>query len=342
MRIRVRLALAVFLGLASRAQAVCCPVPCNGCSLEWNTQLNVAVMDRQAARMRLVPNIQFRGQARDFALVVPTPALPEFSLAPAAIWTEVLQATQPVAVNNGSASGFGCDSHYEVLAGPASPSDGVTIHAQQTLGGLQATVISSSDAQSLVDWLAAHGYGLQPADAARFAPYVNRGWFFTAMRPDTTTSGGQMPPGGWNAQVQPIVVSYAADTFEVPLDLLAINSTAFAPIVVFAVDDHRMTLDGFTTDYANRVSTAEFSAMQRMYPGLASFLGPGRFLTRLQYNMTGSSPPQGSALLQQAPTDAEFRRTQRNFVGWAGVGPLALLVLVLGARPLRSPQRRRA
>lgn len=327
MKNRLLVALAILLGIAPRAGAICCPVPCVGCALQWNSQFNIAVLDRAAGRMRLVPNIQFGGVSPDFALVVPTPALPEFALAPAAIWTEVLQATQPLRSNTGSA--LGCQSN---AVSPSTPDGGVTVHAQQTIGGLQATVISSSDAVGLVDWLVTHGYGLLPADAARFAPYVNRGWFFTAMRPDTTMVTGQMPPGGWNAQVQPVVISYPAATFEVPLDLLSINASSFSPIVVFAVDDHRMTLDGFRTDYANRLTASEFSAMQRLYPGLASFLQPGRFLTRLQYDMSGLNPPQGSVVLHQAPNDAEFRRTTGNFFAFAGAGPLALVALLLAAR----------
>ena len=75
MNLKRVLALIIVLGLAPRASAICCPVPCVGCALQWNNQLNIAVMDRDAGRMRLVPNIQFGGVSRDFALVVPTPAL---------------------------------------------------------------------------------------------------------------------------------------------------------------------------------------------------------------------------------------------------------------------------
>ncbi len=321
------LVLAIVLGAASPAAALA-PVPCYGCDLRWDSQFTLAVLDHAAGRMRLVPNIQFRGQSRDFALVIPTPALPAFSLAPPTVWTEVLNATSPVSTNS---TNFGCNQQVGISS--PIPAGGVTIHAQQNIGGLRTTVISSGDPQSLVDWLGANGYGLPPGDAARFAPYVSRHWFFTAMQPDTTTASGQMPPEGWNAQIQPIVLTYAADTFEVPLDLLTIETGYQAPIAVFAIDDHRMTLDGFTTEYANRLSAAEFSAMQRLYPGLATFLAPGRFLTRLQYVVYGSDPPRGSVRLHQAPTDAEFRRTGSYYgLRYAGVGPLLLVVALLAAR----------
>ena len=78
------------------AHAMCCPIPCVDCWITADTQLNYVVMHRENDRIDLIPNIRFAGVSEDFTLLVPTPTLPSFSLAPARIWDEAAQLTAPV------------------------------------------------------------------------------------------------------------------------------------------------------------------------------------------------------------------------------------------------------
>ena len=331
-------ALATLATLPARVAATCCPIPCTDCWIRWSGQLNLVVMDRAAGEVRLVPNIRFAGMSPDFALVVPTPSLPAFELGPETIWTEALEATKPAAAQDSNNDLFGCNRNNAIFFESPRPADagGVVIHAERTVGAMHATVISSDDPTALVRWLAEHGFALTDADAARFAPYVARDWFFTTMRPDTTDAANRMPPGGWNANVPPVVVRFAAQQFELPLPLLAIGAQPLTQLVFFVVDDHRMALPGFATFYANRISRSELSAMRRTYPALAQFLGEGRFLTRLDRTFRDPSEMETAIVLERAPTDDELRRTRFPFVGAV---PLALVVALLCGRAV---VRRRA
>ena len=331
-------ALVVLPMVADRSWGVCCPIPCFGCGIRSSWQIDFVVMDREHGRVRLVPDINFVGLAPDFALVVPTPALPDFALAPSAIWTEASQLTSPTWLRDGS--GGGCQSSQVApLSPPPNPLDGVIVHGERTIGSFQVTIVSSDDPTALVIWLDTHGFALAEADAARFAPYVQRQWYFTVMRRNPADT---MPPEGWNAEVEPVEISYAAQEFELPLPILAINRASWMPVFLFAVDDHRTTLEGFATTYANRITANEYAAIAAQYPALAAFVAPGRFLTLLGRTFTDADAMERSLVLQRAPTDEEYRPIYSSGGrSWDGVpAESGLFVLLLGWVGARRRRRR--
>lgn len=331
------------LAIASSAQAMCVPFPCDGCQLLSQGQLNWVVMDRDAGEVRLIPNIRFNGISADFALVVPTPTLPVLEPADTAIWQQALDLTAP-AVSR-SSRGFGSSGCGETQlvasdarSGPTEE-DGVIVHGSETVGGFIATFLSSADPDALVDWLQTNGYGIEADQAELFAPLVARGWFFTAMKPDPSDPP-QMPVGGWDTNVDPVLFRYEADTFEVPLPLLSINQGSSMPIVLFVVDHHRMELSGFTTQYANRISSSEYAAIQKSHPELGGLLKAGLFLTRLDRTFGLGSDMSHSITMVRAPNDDEFRRVLVLF-GWLGSNvPLELWLLGIALGGIRVARRR--
>jgi hypothetical protein len=178
-----------------------------------------------------------------------------------------------------------------------------------------------------VDWLQENDFEIEDEDAAKFEPFVERDWFFTAMKPDTSDPGNQMPTVGWDNNVDPIMFTYDDDTFELPVQLLSINRTGRFPVVFYVVDDHRMTFDGFTTTYANKVNSNEYEEISRRYPSLGPFLAPRRFLTRLDKTYFPNTPMDESVFLERAGSDEEFRRTSGGFV--IGGIPLELVLLFI-------------
>ena len=92
------------------------------------------------------------------------------------------------------------------------------------------------------------------------------------MRLDTSKPGTTVPLGGWDNNVDPVELTYASPTLEVPLDILAINRSGFLPMVFFVVDEHRTTLPGFATLYANRLTAGETAAIFSSGAGSNSFV----------------------------------------------------------------------
>jgi hypothetical protein len=317
-----------WLALASSAKAVCVPFPCTGCQLLSQGQLNWVIMDRNAGEIRLIPNIRLNGNSPDFALVVPTPSLPQLSPVDRAVWQQALDLTAPVASRtrrNGSTSGCGsatviAESSVDAAGG------GVVVHGTDTVGGFVATFLSSDDPDALVQWLQDNDFGIAGDQADLFAPYVERGWFFTAMKPDPADPP-QMPLGGWDTNVDPVMFRFAADSFELPLPLLSINQSVTMNVVLFVVDEHRVALPGFTTQYANRIQASEHAAIRSSHPELGEYLTTGDFLTRLDRSFGANSDMSDSVYLVQAPDDDEFRRVSTLF---GSMLPVELVVLFMG------------
>ena len=317
--------------------AICPPFPCPDCLIQSRGQLNLVVMDRAAGLVRVVPNLLITGTAEDFALVVPTPALPALAPTGRAIWDEASQLTATVWSSRSSDHLFDCDNRRFATPAslPTAADEGdVIIHDRQTIGGFEATIISADDPNALVDWLNVNGFEISTAEVELFAPYVTRGWFFTAMK---LADPGQVPPNGWNANVDPVVFTFQADRFELPLPLLSINRATTFPVVVYVIDDHRAALPAFETMYANDITRNEYDAIVQQYPTLAAFLAPGRYLTRLDRTFTPRSVMDESIVVGRAPTNDEFRRMRVQ--GSVGI-PLGLVLLGAPVLFARLRQRR--
>lgn len=276
----------------------------------WRDQLNFVVIDREEGRVRLIPNIRLEGAAQDFALVVPTPSFPEMAPVEGDIWNDAAALTAPVAVRDGSNGFLHCQRTTLTpdVAETHVDDSGVTVEDERTIGAFLATILSSDDPNALVDWLNQHGFQMSDTAADLFAPYVSRGWYFTAMKLDTTDPANQLPANGWEAVVKPVLFTFAAARFEVPLPLLSINARPFSRMTFYVVDGRRTDLSGFDTAYANRISSSEYEAIRERYPSLAPFVAPDRFVTRLDRVWRDASEMTESVFVKDAATDGEFRR----------------------------------
>ncbi len=312
MRTLAALLVALLTVLPSQVQAICCPFPCiDDCAIENRGQLNWVVIDRQAETVQLIPNIRVFGQAADFSLIVPTPTEPTLAPASAAIWREATALTAPIRrQRQNSGGGLGCDDGVFRANSPpsvqvAEDAGGVDIVRHESVGNFEATIITATDTGALVGWLEDNDYAISTDDAALFSPYVDRGWFFTAMKLDPNA---EMPVVGWDTNVDPVLVTFSAPTFEIPLDLLTINRGDDLPVVVYVVDDHKAALPGFATLYANAVSDGEYTSIAARFPTLSPFIAPGKFVTRLDRTFTTNADMVGSIRVNRAPNADEFRR----------------------------------
>lgn len=294
------LALSIAL-LPAAARATCwCVFPPDQ-FLQWSGQVNLVVRD--GGTIRLIPNIRITGTADDFALIVPTPALPALAPVDQAIWTDAADLTKPAVRRSLDSGDCGTAVQSADKSGDPLPLDTVIVHSQETVGAFEATIVSSTDPAALVTWLNDNGYLPDATQVAAFTPLVQAGWFFTAMK---LLPGTPVPGNGWDTSVDPVEFTYAADEFDIPLHVLAINVAPALSITVYAVDDHRMDLPGFQASYSNRLSAGEMNAISAAHPTLAPYLGSGRTLTRLSRSFDASELA-GTLRLERADTDDEFR-----------------------------------
>ncbi|HEX7878912.1 MAG TPA: DUF2330 domain-containing protein [Candidatus Eisenbacteria bacterium] len=330
MRNRVTLLmLAALLVLPSGARAMCSCFPCDECQIVNSGQATFIMFDREGGTVRLIPNILITGPAASFALIVPTPTVPELAPVDKALWSQLSTLTQPPVTSfGGSSGGPGC-SQVDESPSPADNS-GTEIIATRSIGSFIATTIHSSDPRSLVSWLFSNGFEVTEAEAQALARYVSIGWYFTAMKLDPESPESQVPDGGWFVNVNPVEFRYAADRVDVPLDLLGINRSDFFPVRFYVVDDHRRTLEGYQTNYANQLSEKELDAMGQSQPLAAGYLAPGRFLTRLERTYGYQDVLEGSLPLVVADSDEEVYWPDRRFGPTFPLESLVFLLLPAG------------
>lgn len=317
---------------APAAQAVCVPFPCIGCDVSGAAQVTFVRYDRAAGEIHLVPNVRLEGEGDHLALVVPTPSVPTFEQASLALWSEADAVTAPFRQRAGSSGGLACNAvSVEHTVDAVS---GTSILSSQIVGAFEVTVIGVDTPSSLVEWLDAEGFEVNADDSTAFAPYVDRGWVFTAMR------SVEPLPATWVRSVDPVRITFAATEFEVPLPLLAINRANRMRMVFYVVDRHRLRLPGYDTVYANRLSASELDAIAERRPTLVQELREHWWLTRLERTYGPDDD-----LSEPATMDAVLDPTEVVTVvplRAGGVDPaLIVLVLVAGGAGLQSLRRRR-
>lgn len=119
------------------------------------------------------------------------------------------------------------------------PGDGATaggppeVLADVDLGPIRAVTLAADDADGLATWLADNDFALPDAVSALLGSYVDRGWYFVAMK---LTADGPLDGG-----LAPIRFTFDSDTLVYPLEL---SRAAAEPQTVrlYVVDEHRQTV----------------------------------------------------------------------------------------------------
>ena len=323
------LTLAILL-LAVPAAAICVCFPCEDCELRSFGQMNFVVMERDRGLVRVVPNIRIVGEAKDFALVVPTPDVPWFEPAPAELWNELLEITR---TQTRSGTGCGASDPIILASDVGDTEERVEILKEQTVGAFHAFTVRSDSPDALADWLKENGYSASGVSSEILAPLVERGWVFTAMKLDTERV---QAPLRWDANVDPVMFVYPARDFEMSLPFFTLNRGSYLPMSFFVVDDSRTALPGFETKYGNAISEREARGFRATYPETGAYLHAGRYLTRLDHTFQRDAELSGWLQLPAARAAREVGTGSTAAVPafplfFAGTG----VALALGNRVIR-------
>lgn len=168
----------------------------------------------------------FKGNAKDFGMVVPTPAQPKLAEAPRdffkalAVYT-ILKPTnwkkfkQPQwRLRKGGVPSPGAPA-------PEASTRGVRVLEAGVVGTLDYKVIEATNATGLYDWLKAHDYKYA-GDTATLDHYISRRWFFTVMKIDPA----QMKRGAggtYTGTVSPTRFTFESDKLIYPLRITKIS-----------------------------------------------------------------------------------------------------------------------
>lgn len=172
----------------------------------------------QTQQVDLVPSINISGEATEFGIVIPTPAIPKLDTVDQRIFRELNDLTMPVTRWRGGGGSSGCNVFTTEESGvavfdSAVEEEGVTVISEETVGAFDTVILTADDPMALIDWLDEHGYHHSIDDNAILQGYIDQKWIFTAMRLNVAQfEGGERRPARFfDATIDPILMTYRAE-----------------------------------------------------------------------------------------------------------------------------------
>ena len=161
-------------------------------------------------------------------LVFPTPAPATVTLGDRADFDAIGRVTTPERIEE-----------YDWWTFPGAGGDGGApgaapeVLATVQLGPIEAVSLAASDTAGLETWLAANDYALSPEVTALLDGYVQRGWFFVALK-----LTGEAPLDGG---LDPLRFTFESDELVYPLELSR-AATSPQTVRLYVFDDHRQNV----------------------------------------------------------------------------------------------------
>ncbi len=319
----------------------CVLFPQNGRDMFGVEQRNVFLLREN--QVSLIPQVAFEGNARDCGVLIPVPSLPKLASADAGIFSQLSFMTQPLVRSRND--GCGCDGETNVVS-PAfatmredgavvdTRDSGVDLVFEQLVGMYQAAVLQAGNAADLAEWLQRNGYNYRAQDSLALQDYVERNWYFVAMRLDTAQVSGYIG-GWWGATTTPAEITFAAnpDSILYPLSVTAISTQRSADVLVYAIGDKPLRFEQARLEYANAITPDEYDAIERNWPAVADVLRPGQFVTKLRRKFRKDEMDRDFVVYSVAD-----RREYREIIyqDSGGFGFAALVLFVFAIRLFRD------
>lgn len=155
------------------------------------SQTNLVVWDAAHGTEHFVRDAKFLTNAKDLGFIAPTPSRPVLSDVDPTVF-DTLESFAPPSPGAATAGAM------EMTKSAGS----VSVIETKDVAGYRATVLRATDEAALIAWLQDNGYPAPAFARAWAAPYVRRGWYFTAFK----------VKGGQNSKTGPVRMSFATKT----------------------------------------------------------------------------------------------------------------------------------
>ncbi|MBU0732420.1 DUF2330 domain-containing protein [Patescibacteria group bacterium] len=258
----------------------------------WETGQRGAIFyESDTTTETLVLSMNFQGNAKDFAWIIPTPNKPEVTKGNQELFTALEEKTGDYYYND---IGLGM---AETAAAPAG--DKVTVIEEKTIDYYDVAVLSATDPDALTKWLNNNGFKYPEKYSYIFNDYINNGWYFVAAKiqpklaEDTNIqdelnygtatplqltfqaknivfplqiskiSGGDAPTIMTDAQpIEAIEGEVATVANDVAEDIALMppypyEPPAYVDITLYIIAGHQQEVAGWTTEYADKIDGKE-------------------------------------------------------------------------------------
>jgi len=169
---RIPCVLILTLGLSGAIAWPCCGVATG--PVRFVGQRNLVVWDAATKTEHFIRDARFATEAADLGFIAPTPSRPRL----VAVSKEAFKVLDDAAARQERQWAKEAKSMTAGGIGTAS----IRVLETQDVAGYRATILRASDAGELERWLKANGYPVAKSTRAWAAPYVRKGWTFTAFK----------------------------------------------------------------------------------------------------------------------------------------------------------------
>jgi len=236
-------------------------------------QLAMIVFDDMVEK--IIFQVDYEGDAEDFAWVIPVPGYPKLFPVEDEIFYELHKLTKPA-----PSWGFGCGWGMFPTA-PEGGDEGVHVWEENQVGIYHTTTLSASDPDSLVGWLNNNGYAFPIEGQEILDYYVQKQWFFVAMKiqSDGIVNNSEYYTGA----IQPMGIMFFSDEIVYPLKISALSAPLWGTeVLIYTFSDDRVTFPGAKEEYNKIVTPDEL----KEYPILQGLIDETFVLTKLRKTFT--------------------------------------------------------
>lgn len=161
---------------ANQGAQACCAVAAHGVPVVNADQTVIIWWDKANQMEHFIRKASFRGGGASVGFLVPTPNRPQLEESGNAAFGYLADITAPK-VSYGGGFPLGCSA-----AVPAPQSRKVRVIEEKTVAGFDAVVLAADSGKELIEWLRKRDYAFTPEAAAWAQPYLEGGWYITAMK----------------------------------------------------------------------------------------------------------------------------------------------------------------
>jgi len=178
--------------------------------------------------------IAYTGAAADLSWILPVPSRPTLAISHNELFRQLQSATQPTFLLEWNEAIDDCGIFLPIIrfedAVAASVEDGVTVVAEERVGPYDTVTLTADDHEAVLRWLVDNSYQLGALGPQLLAPYIDGGMHFLALR---------LAPDRELGDLQPIALTYAADTPMIPIQLTAVATEPDLGVTAWIIGPHR-------------------------------------------------------------------------------------------------------
>ncbi len=282
----------------------------------------------------------FRGDAEEFAWILPMPGLPDVEEEDHELFRQMREFTRPEH-HYRDGDWDGCSQYNRDYLVGVPEDGGVNIIESRLVGYYQTMTLSSDEAPALLDsltqWGFLHENNIDQATEL-INSYVQQDWYFVTVKVDSASFANAFPDynyyGYYGGYLAPLKFTFGSDEIIYPMRISAMSASESTQVDLYVVADHRTTFPGATTRYANRFTTEEINSIGgNYYSSVKSLLEDGDFLTHLRRDFRVQDMSEDIVIVA-AENDEEYWMIYYSGMPWMTILLLGPAVLWAGYRKI--------